>query len=161
VWDKTGLSDADAYIELLSLFDASPASEYTKLSGSVENLIFTGIADGYEFAVTATWVDLGLAEPIFTEVTAVASRYPNGAVKVIFLMIDYDETIDNNLKHIRYSYKSEHDLGTGNFNWHPMGKLLFHTSDDDLISDDRNMLETLILRNTGNSQIKVIGLIAS
>ena len=164
-WNKGNLSEDDSMDLLYSLIDNSNImKDKIIVSGDTTEILFTGINSGEEITIIAVLkdtADISTEDIIPTVVTIPANRYTSGAIKVLFLLINYDERIEPNNKHLQYAYLSEYETGEGNFNWHNMGKIFFVTSDDDVDVSDHNLLETLMVKNTTKYQIKITALIAS
>lgn len=88
-------------------------------------------------------------------------RYPNGRVKVVFLMIDYDETLPSNQKHVEYAYDDDYQLNAELSLFRKFGKMFFIATDDDVEETDMNLSETVWVKNPQTFPIKIKIFIAS
>jgi len=88
-------------------------------------------------------------------------RYPNGRIKVIFLMISYDETLPSNQKHVEYAFDDDYQNDPLLATFRKFGKMYFLASDDDVIETDLNLIETIWIRNPQSFPITVKIFIAS
>lgn len=87
-------------------------------------------------------------------------RYPNRRLKVLFLMIDYDEKLYSNLKHIQYAFDDDYQDNFINATFRNFGKMLFLTSDDDVDETDMNLIETVWLKNTQKFNVTIKSFLA-
>jgi hypothetical protein len=88
-----------------------------------------------------------------------SERYEHNRLKFILLQAFYDEDADSNKKHLQYSYNLDHIAEP--ITWRNMGKLLVHSTDDDVLDADENLIETIWLKNPLSYTVTVTGLVAS
>lgn len=116
-----------------------------------------GVAYTYNMSINSGTPDLTIT-PVLLQSHI---RYPNGRIKVIFLMIDYDETLASNLKHVEYSFDDDYQENLLNTTFRKFGKMFFLTSDDDVDETDTNLIETVWVKNPQTFNVTIKTFIAS
>ena len=169
---SNSLIDEDLDVSLTDVEDiddlVTAISDELKLNDTLYPLIEVfAFGDSYlqiqtkEQGDSYTYVLTDSSSPSFTYVFSIyqaSERYDHNRLKLIILQAFYDEDKGSNEKHIQYSYNLDHVAEP--VTWHNMGKLLIHSTDDDVLDTDENLIETIWLQNPLSYTVKVTGMVA-
>jgi len=124
---------------------------------TTNKITLKGLNTGKYFDVTINFIDaLSNLIGTFTDSKIyTAIRYPNkNVIDFLFLIVEYCEMCEENFKKMHWTFYSDYPT-----KWNQMGTILVLSSTNDYLETDKNLFETIYIKNISQCDVKIYGIV--